>query len=259
MPSETPTFRQRVLAGETLLGTFLMLGSTATTELAARSGLDWVLIDLEHGLAGESDLLGLLQAAQGTGAAPIVRVERTDRLRVGRALDMGALGIMAPQVAGPDEARQLASYLRYQPGGQRGIMVFSRGLDWGAGGHGSVKERHRDLTGIVQIETPAAVDAAPELAAIEGVDVLFVGPADLSHAMGMPGNITDRAFDAAIRRVADAARSASKAAGVMLWKPDDASRYRDAGYTFLSLSNEGSIFNAAVRGFVDGTRRSLGL
>jgi len=257
MPSDTP-FRQRVLAGETLLGTFLMMGSPVATELAARSGMDWVLIDLEHGLAGESDLLGLLHAVQGTGATPIVRVERTDRLRIGRALDMGARGIMAPQVSGPEEARQVASSLRYQPGGQRGIMVFSRGMEWGAGGHGAVASRHEALTGIVQIETPAAVDAAAEMAAIDGVDVLFVGPADLSHAMGMPGNITDPAFDTAIRRVADAAHAAGKAAGVMLWKPEDAARFRDAGYTFFSLSNEGSIFNAAIRGFVDGTRMSLG-
>ena len=257
MPSDTP-FRQRVLAGETLLGTFLMMGSPVATELAARSGMDWVLIDLEHGLAGEADLLGLLQAVQGTGATPIVRVERTDRLRVGRALDHGALGIMAPQVSGPEEAAQLASYLRYQPGGQRGIMVFSRGMDWGAGGHAAVKTRHEGLTGIVQIETPAAVDAAAEMAAIDGVDVLFVGPADLSHAMGVPGNIADPAFDVAIRRVADAAHAAGKAAGMMLWKPDDAARFRDAGYTFFSLSNEGSIFNAAIKGFVEGTRRALG-
>ena len=257
MPSPTP-FRQRVLAGETLLGTFLMMGSPVATELAARSGMDWVLIDLEHGLAGEADLLGLLQAVQGTGATPIVRVERTDRLRVGRALDHGALGIMAPQVSGPEEAAQLASYLRYQPGGQRGIMVFSRGMDWGAGGHAAVKTRHEGLTGIVQIETPAAVDAAAEMATIDGVDVLFVGPADLSHAMGVPGNIADPAFDVAIRRVADAAHAAGKAAGVMLWKPDDAARFRDAGYTFFSLSNEGSIFNAAIKGFVEGTRRALG-
>ena len=257
MPSDTP-FRQRVLARETLLGTFLMMGSPVATELAARSGMDWVLIDLEHGLAGEADLLGMLHAVQGTGATPIVRVERTDRLRVGRALDIGALGIMAPQVSGADEARAFASYLRYQPGGQRGIMVFSRGMEWGAGGHGAVKTRHEALTGIVQIETPAAVDAAAVMAAIDGVDVLFVGPADLSHAMGIPGNIADPAFDVAIRRVADAAHAAGKAAGVMLWKPDDAARFRDAGYTFFSLSNEGSIFNAAIKGFVEGTRRSLG-
>lgn len=258
MPSSSP-FRQRVLTGETLLGTFLMLGSPAATELAARSGMDWVLIDLEHGLAGESDLLGLLHAVQGTGATPLVRVERTDRLRIGRALDLGAMGIMAPQVSGPDEARQVASFLRYQPGGQRGIMVFSRGMEWGAGGHGAVAARHEALTGIVQIETPAAVDAVAEMAAIDGVDVLFVGPADLSHAMGMPGDTADPAFDAAIRRVADAAHAAGKAAGVMLWKPEDAARFRDAGYTFFSLSNEGSIFNAAIKGFWEGTRRSLGL
>jgi 2-keto-3-deoxy-L-rhamnonate aldolase RhmA len=257
MASET-LFRQRVLAGEIVCGTFLMLGSPVTAELAARSGMDWVLVDLEHGLAGEADLLPSLVAIERGGAVPLVRVERAERLRIGRALDMGAAGIMVPQVHTADEARSVASYLRYQPAGQRGIMVFTRGLDWGSGGHASVATRHEALTAIVQIESLAAVEAAPEMAAVEGVDVLFVGPADLTHAMGIPGRIEEPAFDAAIRRVADAARAAGKVAGVMLWKPEDAGRYRDAGYTFFSLSNEGSIFSAAVRRFVDDTRRVLG-
>jgi 2-keto-3-deoxy-L-rhamnonate aldolase RhmA len=256
MSSDRP-FRQRVLGGETLLGTFLCMGSAVAAELAGRSGMDWVLIDLEHGVAGEAGLLPLLHAVSGTSAVPIVRVEQAERLRIGRVLDMGAQGVMVPQVHTAAEARAVASFLRYQPAGQRGIMVFSRGLDWGSGGHASVASRHEALTGIVQIESLAAVDAAPEMAAVDGVDVLFVGPADLSHAMGIPGRIDDPAFDAAIRRVADAARGAGKAAGVMLWRPEDAARFRDAGYTFFSLSNEGSIFNAAIRSFVDTTRRSL--
>ena len=258
MPSETP-FRQRVLAGETLLGTFLMMGSPVATELAARAGMDWVLIDLEHGMAGEPDLLALLHATQGTGATPIVRVERTDRLRVGRALDMGSMGIMAPQVGSADEARAFASYLRYQPGGQRGIMVFSRGMDWGAGGHAAVATRHEALTGIVQIETPAAVDAAPEMAAHRRRGRAVRGAGGPEPRDGHPGarsrspRSTPRSGASRTRRA-----RAGKAAGVMLWKPDDAARFRDAGYTFFSLSNEGSIYNAAVRGFVDGARHNLG-
>ena len=257
MPSD-PSFRQRVLAGETLLGTFLMMGSPVATELAARSGLDWVLIDLEHGLAGESDLLGLLQAVQGTGATPIVRVERTERLRVGRALDMGAMGIMAPQVSGVEEARSFASYLRYQPAGQRGIMVFSRGLDWGAGGHGSVKEPPRGADG-----------HRPDRDARRRGR----GRGDGRHRRGGravrgPGGPEPRDGDArehhrprvrgGLRKVADAAHGAGKAAGMMLWKPDDAARFRDVGYTSSRCPTRARSSTPRCSGFVDGTRKNLG-
>lgn len=257
MPSPAD-FRRRLLAGELLCGTFCSMGSPVAAELAGRSGMDWVLVDLEHGAAGEADLLPMLHAISSTPATPIVRVERADRLRIGRVLDLGAAGVMVPQVQTVEEARLLAASLRYQPGGIRGIMTFSRGMDWGAGGHAAVASRHETLTGIAQVETLAAVEAAAELAAIDGVDCLFVGPADLTHAMGIPGAIEDPRFDAAIRRVADAARAAGKAAGIMLWKPADAARFRDAGYTVFSLSNEGAILNAGLRGFLDGTRQALG-
>ncbi len=250
-------FRRRMLAGEMLHGTFLSMGSPVAAELAARSGLDWVLVDLEHGAAGESDLMPMLQATAGGGAAALVRVERADRLRIGRALDMGAHGIMVPQVQAVDEARLLGAALRYQPSGVRGIMTFARGMDWGSGGHAAVATRHETLVGIAQVETMAAVEAADALAAVEGVDCLFVGPADLTHAMGIPGRIEEPAFEAAIRRVADAARAAGKAAGIMLWKPEDAARFAQAGYTVFSLSNEGALLNGAIRGFLDGTRRAL--
>ena len=256
MPSDR-SFRERVLAGEILLGTFSILASPAGAELSARSGLDWVLVDLEHGLSTESELLPQLMAIRGAGATPIVRVETGARLRIGRALDMGAEGIMVPQVHRPQEAADVAAALRYQPAGSRGIMLFSRGMSWGAGGHAAVSTRHQAITSMVQIESPEAVANAAAMAAIDGVDVLFVGPADLSHAMGIPGRIDEPAFDAAIRSVADAARAHGKAAGVMLWSPSDVVRYRDAGYTVFSLSNDGSLLDKAVRGFVDETRAAV--
>ena len=251
-------FRRRLLAGEILHGTFLSLGAPIAAELASRAGFDWVLVDLEHGAVGEADLLPMLHAIGSGSAAPLVRVERADRLRIGRALDLGAAGVMVPQVQTVAEAELLGASLRYQPAGSRGIMTFTRGMEWGAGGHAAVAGWHERLTGIAQVETQAAVDLAPELAAVPGVDCLFVGPADLSHALGVPGQLDAPVFDAAIRRVGRAARDAGKAAGIMLWKPEDAARFRDLGYTVFSLSNDGAILTGALRGFLDGTRRALG-
>ena len=176
-------------------------------------------------------------------------MELGTRLRVGRALDLGAEGIMIPQVSTPEEAREIVSWLRFQPVGKRGVALFTRGLDFGSGGHGAVGPRNEEVIGILQIESGAAVKAADGIAAVDGVDVLFVGPTDLSHALGIPGQIDHPDYQAAIEEVARAAKSHGKAAGVLVWKPEDAARYAELGYT---------LHQHLVRGRPAGARGSDG-
>ncbi len=258
MTADPLTFRHRILAGETLIGTFLNLGSPAASEVCARAGLDWVVIDLEHGTTTEAGLEANLLAVRGTGAAPLVRVEQGTRLRVGRALDLGAAGVVVPQVSSEAEARDLASWLRFPPAGRRGVALFTRGLDWGIGGHGAVGPANDEIVGIAQVESRAAVEAADAIASVDGVDVLFVGPADLSHALGVPGQIDHDEYRMAIERVANAARSHDKACGVLVWKPEDATRYADLGFTIFSVSTDGGLLDRAVRDEAAATREAIG-
>jgi 2-keto-3-deoxy-L-rhamnonate aldolase RhmA len=251
------TLRARVLAGETVFGTFLNLNSPLSAEICARSGLDWVLVDLEHGTATESDLVAHLTAMKGTPAAPLVRVEQGTRLRIGRALDLGADGVVVPQVHSVDEAQEIVSWLRFPPGGKRGIALFTRGLDFGSGGHAGVDTRNKQILGVIQVESQAAIDAAADIAAIDGVDVLFVGPTDLSHALGVRGQIDHPIFQDAIERVAQAARSAGKAAGVLVWRPEDAHTYAKRGYTFFALSGDAQLLDRAIRSGLADLRSSV--
>ena len=115
-----------------------------------------------------------------------------------------------------------------------------------------------EIVGILQVEGLAALDAVEEMAAIDGVDVLFVGPADLSHALGIAGQIDHPDFQAALERVGRAARDAGKAAGVLLWRPEDVDRYAAAGYTFFSISSEGSLLLGAMRAGATAVRERLG-
>ena len=253
MPDARP-LRPRVLAGEPLIGTFLNLGSPAAAEVVARAGLDWVLIDLEHGATADGDLLPMLHAVAGSGASAVVRVEQGSRLRVGRALDLGAEGIMVPRIESAAEARETVTWLRYPPAGVRGVALFTRGLGFGAGGHGAVASRNDEIVGIIQVEGPGALAASDEIASLDGVDVLFIGPADLSHALGAPGQLDHAEYQAAVESVGRAARAHGKAAGVLLWRPEDADRYVDAGFTFFSVSSEGSLLQAAVRSAADAVR-----
>ncbi|MEA2623693.1 MAG: 2-dehydro-3-deoxyglucarate aldolase [Chloroflexota bacterium] len=249
--------RRRVLAGETLVGTFLNLGSPVAAEVCARAGFDWLLIDLEHGAGSEADLLPALWAARANGTPTVVRPEQGTRLRIGRLLDLGADGIMVPQVSNEEEAREVVSWLRFQPAGRRGVALFTRGLDYGTGGHDGVQPRNDEILGVLQVESAAAVLAAEEVAAIDGADVLFVGPTDLTHALGIPGQIDHPNYQAALERISVAARNQGKALGVLLWKPEDVRRYADLGFTFFAISSDGSLLDKAARAALDATRTAL--
>jgi 2-dehydro-3-deoxyglucarate aldolase/4-hydroxy-2-oxoheptanedioate aldolase len=239
--------RTRILAGETLIGSFSDLASPLAVELLGRAGIDWVILDLEHGAATESELLALLYAAGTTPIAPLVRVQSAERLRIGRALDLGAAGIMLPQLQSIDEVRQAVAYLRYPPVGQRGVALRTRGADLGKLSHADLaRVVHERIVGIVQIEAAQMVRDADEIAALEPVDVLFVGPADLSHALGVPGRFDDPTYLDAIKAVVAACERHGKAAGILLYDAAVLPAHLELGFRFIGLGSEGSYVSAGA-------------
>ncbi|HSK94738.1 MAG TPA: aldolase/citrate lyase family protein [Candidatus Angelobacter sp.] len=251
MSPSRPNLRARLHAGETLFGAFLNLGSPLAAELCARAGFDWLIVDLEHGAATEADLLEHLYAIGGTGASAIVRPASGERLRIGRALDFGADGIMVPRIDTADEAREAVSYLRWPPDGARGLALLTRGAELGEVAHGSVSALNQRVVGVVQVESPAAVAAAAEIATIDGVDVLFVGPTDLSHSMGIPGQFDDPAFGEALRTVVAATDAAGKAAGILLRDARSLASHVELGFRFIGLGSDAAFV-------ADGARAVLG-
>jgi 2-keto-3-deoxy-L-rhamnonate aldolase RhmA len=248
-----PTMRERLAAGETLVGTFLGLGSAVAAEACGSAGLDWVLVDLEHGAAGEESLAPQLLGARAAGVHGLVRVATAERIRACRALDLGAEGVMFPMVDGVAQARACAAALRHSPAGTRGVAGYHRGAGYGLDA-GAVADQDARTLGIVQIESPDAVEAAPELAAVDGVDVLFVGPSDLSYSMGIPGEIQHPDFRAAIERVVAAARAAGKAAGIMTPAPPAIRAAADDGFRMIACSTELGLMVDAVRGVAASAR-----
>jgi 2-keto-3-deoxy-L-rhamnonate aldolase RhmA len=250
-------FRQRVLAGDTLIGAFSDLASPLAAELLGRAGMDWTVLDLEHGAATEADLLSLLYAVGTTPMAAIVRPPSAERLRVGRALDLGAAGIMLPQLQSIEQVREAVSFLRYPPVGVRGVALRTRGAGLGTLAHGEVagivNER---IVGIVQIESSGAVAAADEIAAMDEVDVLFAGPADLSHALGVPGRFEDPSYVEALRAVVAATKRHGKAAGILLYDAATLERHLELGFRFIGLGAEGSYVSAGAAAMLRAAGRS---
>lgn len=253
---EPSTFRSQILAGDLLVGTFLGLGAPVAVEAAGRSGLDWILVDLEHGGGTEAGLLPQLYAAQTTGTPTLVRVESNARLRFGRALDLGAGGIMVPRLETVEEVREAVSYLRWPPAGIRGVALGARGAMAAGVTHADVATWSERLPLVVQIENPAIVDAAADVAAIDGVDVLFIGPTDLSHSLGIPGQFGHPRQIEAYERVIAACRGAGKSPGILLRRPEDLARHVEMGFRFVGVSSD---MNAIIDGMgaVVAARKAL--
>ena len=239
--------RERALQREVLAGTWLNLGSNVTAEIAGRAGFDWLLIDLEHGSGDEAHLLGQLQAIGATDAVGIVRIPWNEAPRVKRALDLGPSGIMIPYVNTAEEARRAVAAMRYPPQGVRGAARFTRAAGFSQEFDRYFAEANANLLTIVQIETPQAVAQVEEIAAVEGVDVLFVGPLDLSVGLVIPQQYTHPEFRAALLRVSEAARKANKAAGILLGSADQIAPTVADGFTFLAVGSDGGMVAAGMK------------
>lgn len=248
--------RTRIRAGETLLGVFADLASPLAAELCGIAGYDWIVLDLEHGESTEADLLALLYAVETTPMTALVRAQSAERLRIGRALDLGAAGVMLPQLQSLDEVRAAVAWLRYPPAGQRGLALRTRGADLGAIAHADVaRVVNARVTGIVQIESRGALAVADEIAALDEVDVLFVGPADLSHALGVPGRFDEPVYRDALRTVVAAAEAHGKAAGILVYDAAAAAGLLDVGFRFIGVGSQGSFVSAGASAMLRATGR----
>jgi len=250
--------RRRVLAGEPTIGAFVQLGSVVAAELLGRAGFDWAIVDLEHGMGAEGDVHGQLLALQGTTTAGLVRVPSAERLRVGRGLDLGAEGLMIPRLETAAEVVDAVSWMRYPPAGIRGIALSTRGAGFGEVGHGDLAAINGRVLGVFQVESPLAVANAPALAALDGVDVLFVGPTDLSHAMGIPGRWDAPEFSAALDAVVAACRRHGKAAGLLLREASEVPVTLARGITFIGIGSDFGYLSGGARRAAAEARDALG-
>jgi 2-keto-3-deoxy-L-rhamnonate aldolase RhmA len=241
-------------AGAPALGTWVKIPAMEIMELVALAGFDFAVIDLEHAPIGLESAYRLIGAAQWRGVVPIVRVPGVDGGLVQRVLDAGAEGIMVPHVDTVEQARAAVAATRFPPLGGRGVGATSRAGLWGALPRDEyLRHGQRDVVLIAQIESATGVRNAGAIAAVEGVDALLVGTADLSVSEGKAES--DPAIGAL---VAEAVRN-GRAAGVPVGNAGGATVAAvraavDAGFTFTMLSNDASLFGAAARGAVQAAR-----
>ena len=249
------SFKRRLRAGETLIGCWCSLANPITTEILGIADFDWLLLDGEHSPNDVTTFIPQLMALKDSASAPVVRPSWNDAVEIKRLLDAGFYNVLVPFVQSADDARRAVAATRYPPAGIRGVSVAQRNNRFG-----TVADYFRDInaqiTVLVQIESRAGLDAAAEIAAVDGVDGIFVGPSDLAAALGHLGNPGEPSVQAAIAQVFAVAKAAGKPTGILTPVEADARRYLAMGATFVAVGSDLGIFRNATQQLRDRFARS---
>ncbi|MFQ5786262.1 MAG: HpcH/HpaI aldolase/citrate lyase family protein [Alphaproteobacteria bacterium] len=242
-------------SGHSVLGCWLHLASPIAAEIVALAGYDFVLIDHEHGPGNLLNGISLMQAVSGTGAATMMRVPWNDPVYLKRALDTGIEGVMIPAIDDAEAARRAVAACRYPPAGVRGCAYpIIRAADYGLRAEDYARCAAENLIVMCQIESRRAVDNIAEIAAVDGVDVLFIGPFDLSADIGKPGRFDDPEVVTTLARAEAAILASGKTMAGIARENDDAPAMFDRGYRIVVRSSDLTLLRDSARAEVAAHR-----
>jgi 4-hydroxy-2-oxoheptanedioate aldolase len=234
------TFKRALKAGKAPIGLWSTLSSSYTVEAVAGAGFDWILLDTEHSPSDLENLLTQLQAAAPYPTHPVVRVPWNDMVNIKRVLDIGAQSLLIPYVQTPEEARNAVAFTRYPPAGVRGVAGTTRATRFGRV-QNYAKRAHEEICVLVQVETEPALRHIEAICGIDGVDGVFIGPADLHASMGHAGETANPKvkplIDDAIRRI----RKCGKAPGILTPNEADARHWLECGAQFVAVGSDAGL------------------
>lgn len=243
------SMRQRLGAGRVFLAPFSIIASTEIVELIALAGFDGVIIDLEHGAHGSEALGPLILAARARNIYPLVRVRSSEPTGIAAALDAGAAGVIVPQIGSVAEARRAVAAARFAPIGTRGANSFVRGADY-SGRAEWFAEQNEEIAVMLMVEGAGGVADLPEILDVPGLDGIFLGPLDLSHALGVPGEMGHPKVIATIEDVLDRCAAKGLPTGIFAGSPEAARRWQERGVTLIGLGVDTAHILGALRAVV---------
>lgn len=249
-------FKAALRDGRQQIGLWSSLCNNIAAEILAGSGFDWVVLDTEHAPNEIPGLLSQMQAMVYGTAEPVVRCAWNDAVLLKRILDIGGRSVLVPFVQNADEARRAVAATRYPPLGIRGVSVAPRANLYGRvpNYHATA---HENICVIVQVETASAVAEIESIAAVDGVDGIFIGPSDLAADLGHLGNPAHADVQAAIASAGARIRTAGKASGILSGDADAACRYLDMGFTFVAAGSDAGVLARATAGVAAQCRAKL--
>ena len=227
-------FKHAIAKGQLQIGLWCSLCSNITAEIVAHSGYDWLLLDTEHSPNEIPDLVTQLQAVQSGTATPIIRPAWNDAVLAKRALDIGVQTLLFPYVQNVEEAKRAVASTRYPPQGIRGVSVAARASRYGRV-PGYLTKANDEICVLVQVETRTALDHLEEIAKVEGIDGVFIGPSDLAASLGHLGNPQHAEAQKAMQDAVKRLKAIGKPAGILTGNEEEARRYIDWGYLFVAV------------------------
>ena len=243
-------FRADLLAGKRLIGCWCSLASPITTEVLGIAGFDWLLLDGEHSPNDVLTFIPQLMALKDSASAPVVRPAWNDPVEIKRLLDAGFYNFLVPMVESADAARAAVAATRYPPQGIRGVSVSQRGNRYGTV-ENYLQQANDQACVMVQIESRKGLGAVAEIAAVEGVDGVFVGPSDLAAGLGHLGNPNHAEVQQAIAQIFATVRAAGKPLGTLAPVEADARRYLEMGASFVAVGSDLGVFRSATQALRD--------
>ncbi|MDX9802351.1 MAG: aldolase/citrate lyase family protein [Spirochaetia bacterium] len=246
--------REKLKSGEKVIGTFFEIGGCSAVECLGIAGLDFLVIDTEHGPFDVESTMDFIRAAELKGITPFVRVKDGTRPSVLKMLDIGAKGLIIPCVNTVDEVRKIVEYGKYYPAGNRGFF-FGRAASYGYDDAAGNIETWFDVSNretllIPQCETAGCLENIEEIVNINGVDGIFIGPYDLSIGMEKPAQFDDPEFLAAVKRILKACNDAGKFSFIYTVKTGDAKKYLNSGFSGVAVNTDVSVFINAFKSII---------
>lgn len=218
-----------------MVGTWCILPSAASANVVAKAGLDFIIIDMEHGAMNFETALGMVMAAQTEGCSAIIRVMRNDESLVLRALETGADGVMVPHIEKVSEAVAFASYAKYPPEGKRGFSPYARACGY-CSSEGVTKKQNKKVLTAILLEDAEAIKMAGDFALQKGVDAVYIGTYDLSSSLGVPGKTNDSKVLVILKEAVAKIRKAGKVAGCMAHNPEEIKILKAMGVNLILYS-----------------------
>ena len=249
------TLKQRLMRDEPCLGLLVSMPSPHLVRTLARAGLDWVFIDMEHGPISIESTHGMIGATAGTDCTPIVRVPTTETWVAKAALDAGAFGLVFPMVNDRADAEASARAIRYPPAGQRGVGPLHASLRWGLEMPDYIARANDEILNIVQIEHKDAVANIDDILAVEGIDVAFIAPFDLSMSLGIPGQVDHPDQRAAVARAEEKILESGLILGGLALSIEAANDMIARGYRLLLIGVDIGLIGGAVTAALGAIKR----
>ncbi len=246
--------KQKLKNGEVALGPFVNLASGALIEIAAYAGFDFVILDTEHGPLDIPSVEDLCRTAQGVDITPVVRVRENDPAQILRALDIGAGGVQVPQICKGSDAEAVVHAAKYAPLGMRGVSPYTRAARYFSEGPKIFERLNAESMILVHVEGVEGLENLDEIVSVPGLDVIFLGPYDLSQSLGIPGEVSDPRVVDRMREAARVINDAGLTVGTFADGPEAARRWIDAGVRYVSLSVDTGIYLRGCRSILEGLR-----